>query len=381
MVYDIALWVALVLLGVGAVHRIDAWFLSEVGTGERGIPVSRRLAAATIGGIRTVFGPRILSVLRVVLIDVLFQGRILRDRKDPLAWVMHVCIFWGFLLLLLFHALGSVFARAVDPHYLPTLNPFLFLRNLFGAFLILGLVLAVVRRVVRRHQLRTTTSDVVVIVVLGCIALSGVLLESLKITSHREFAVMVTDYTGGLNAAETQALRTFWVSEYGLVSPVPAPSHDPTVLAQGRELHGTYCAACHSRPQSAFVSYAASRAIVPVAARLDGSGGVTVLWYVHVLACCVGLAYLAFSKMFHIVSTPVSLLVADAGQPTLAPEGALTRQALELDGCRHGGACHDACPVRQRRLARIDGLQTFDSMLAYLSTKTSADLGSRPVSD
>jgi len=50
-------------------------------------------------------------VLKVLVVDVLFQARILRDRKDPLAYSMHLLIFFGFLALLLFHALGQHLRR------------------------------------------------------------------------------------------------------------------------------------------------------------------------------------------------------------------------------------------------------------------------------
>ncbi len=37
---------------------------------------------------------------------------------------------------------------------------------------------------------------------------------------------------------------------------------------------------------------------------LDRGGASNILWYIHFLACFIGLAYLPFSKMFHIISTP-----------------------------------------------------------------------------
>jgi ferredoxin len=102
---------------------------------------------------------------------------------------------------------------------------------------------------------------------------------------------------------------------------------------------------------------------------------------VHVLACFAGLGYLAFGKMFHVVSTPVSLVVAGVAGTSQAPAVAATRQALELDGCGHGGACHDACPVKIRRLDRIGAEAPYEPMLAYAGRKSAGDLGSRPVAD
>ena len=380
MVYDIALWVALVLLGIGVVHRIGAWFLRDVGLGDRSQPVAKRYVAGLTGIVSTIFSTRIVGVLKVLIVDVLFQARILRDGKDPLAWVMHICIFWGFVFLLFFHALGSIFATTVGLAYVSTLNPFLLLRNVSGLVLVVGLVLAVVRRVAQRATLRTSAADKSVIAILAVIAVTGFLLEGLKITSNGEFNRMVTDYTGGaLAEADTAALRAYWVDQYGLVAPQPAASHAPALVAQGKSLHDSYCQSCHAAPQSAFVSYAVSRAMTPMALSLDQSGGVKGLWWIHVCACCFGLAWIAFSKMFHVVSTPVSLIVAEVSGNALTPAAVAMRQMIELDGCSHGGACHDTCPVKVRRLDRIGSEEPYEPMLAYLGNKSARDLGSRPV--
>jgi heterodisulfide reductase subunit C len=70
------------------------------------------------------------------------------------------------------------------------------------------------------------------------------------------------------------------------------------------------------------------------------------LWYLHVLACFVGLAYLPFSKMFHIFASSVSLLANGViGKGKLAPANRATLQAMELDACTHCGTCSLRCSV------------------------------------
>jgi len=383
MVYEIAFWAALVILGIGVIHRIDAWFLRDVGLGDRNASTAQRFGAGVTGILAAIFSARIFTVLKVLIVDVLFQGRILRDTKDPLAWVMHAAIFWGFLLLLVFHALGSVFGVLISSGgYVPTLNPFMVLRNLFGLLLLAGLALAVVRRVVHSAEIRTAGADVAALAILALIAVSGLLLEATKITAGSAFDRMLAQYAGGgLSADETTALRAYWVAEYGLVPAAPVPSHDRAVVAQGKIVHEAVCQSCHTPPGSAaFVSYPISRAIAPVAAALDRAGAVRGLWYLHVLTCCIGLGYLAFSKMFHVVSTPVSLMVAEVAGTRQSPAAVATRQAIELDGCSHGGACHDTCPVKIRRLDRVGATAPYEPMLAYVDHKNAGDLGSRPVS-
>lgn len=379
MAYHILFWTALVILGIGVVHRIDRWFLLDVGMGDREIPVAERVAAGLDGSARTVFSWRVVKLLKVFLVDVLFQARILRDRRDPLAWIMHVCIFLGFVALLVFHALGTLFGRAIAPVYVPTLNPFMFMRNLSGLLLVLGLVLAALRRVIRRRELPTAAGDVTALVILGCIALSGFLLEATKITSDARFETMVAEFTGGLQPDDVTALRAYWQQDYGLVPSRPVPVHDAAIVARGRQLHAAVCAGCHASPRSAFISYATSRAIAPIAAGIDRVGARTVLWWLHVLACAVGMAYLAYSKMFHIIGTPVSLMVVEAAGPQQARGAAAVRQAIELDGCSHGGACHDDCPVRRRRVDRIGDGDVTVPVLAFLEHKNARELGSRPI--
>jgi nitrate reductase gamma subunit len=382
MVYEIAFWAALIVLGIGVIHRIDAWFLRDVGLGDRNTSVAQRFGAGMTGILAAIFSTRIVTVVKVLIVDVLFQGRILRDTKDPLAWFMHVAIFWGFLLLLVFHALGNTFAGLISSDgYVPTLNPFMVLRNLLALLLLAGLVLAAVRRVVHKAEIRTAGADVAALAILALIALSGLLLEATKITSNSVFDRMLAQYAGtGLSADETTALRAYWVADYGLVPAAPVPSHEAAVVAQGKVVHEAACQSCHARPASAFVSYPISRAIAPVAAALDRAGAVQGLWYLHVFTCLAGLGYLAFSKMFHVVSTPVSLMVAEVAGTRQSPAVAATRQAIELDGCSHGGACHDTCPVKIRRLDRVNATAPYEPMLAYVDHKSADDLGSRPVS-
>jgi nitrate reductase gamma subunit len=379
-VYDIAVWVALILFGIGVVHRVDAWLLRPVGTGDRTAGAGARLGAAARGVASTLFGPRILAVLRTLIVDVLLQWRVLGGGKAPLGWVMHLCIFYGFLLLLVFHALGAYFGGWIsDAGYVSTRMPFLALRNAAGLLLAAGLVLAVIRRVAGRRRIHTGAGDVAVLTLLGVLAVSGFVLEAAKITSGRAFSQMVADYAGDASPEDVTALRAYWVSRFGLVWAEPVPSHDAVVLAQGQAVHEASCQLCHDAPSAAFVSYTISGGVAPVAAALDRAGWADWLWYMHVLTACVGLAYVVSSKMFHVVGTPVSLLVAEgSAQPPGA--AAAVRQAVELDGCRHGGECHDGCPVLARRLARIGQREPFQPVMAFLTRKNASDLGSRPVS-
>ena len=99
--------------------------------------------------------------------------------------------------------------------------------------------------------------------------------------------------------------------------------------------------------------------------------------YIHAIACLFLLAYLPFSKMFHLISTPVSLVVAEVAEKKQESASVAVRQAIELDGCSHGGACHEDCPVRKRRDERISSKEQFSAAFEYAANKSYEELGSR----
>ncbi|MDF1594453.1 MAG: (Fe-S)-binding protein, partial [Desulfobacterales bacterium] len=136
-----------------------------------------------------------------------------------------------------------------------------------------------------------------------------------------------------------------WVKEYGVVSPELKGPFEDDVLEKGRELNES-CIACHARPQWAFLGYGAAKAVAPIAVGLDEAGAPRFLWIIHFLACFIGLAYLPFSKMFHIIASPVSLLLNAVMDPeTSDPANIATRQIMELDACTHCGTCTLRCSV------------------------------------
>ena len=108
------------------------------------------------------------------------------------------------------------------------------------------------------------------------------------------------------------------------------------ILKAGKEAHEMSCLQCHSSPQWGFAGYTLAKVTKPAAPFLDRAKASTILLYVHFLTCFIGLAYLPFSKMFHIFTTPLSLLansVMEEGKSD--PANVATRQLLELDACMH----------------------------------------------
>jgi heterodisulfide reductase subunit C len=290
-----------------------------------------------------VFSAKLLILIRVFLRDVVLQQQILKE--DVLRWLMHLLIYTGFMLLLLMHALENFVSEPLFSDYYSTINPFMFLRDLFGFMVIVGIAIAIYRRfILKVPRLKSNAMDYYAIGILSVILLSGVFLEGVKITSHTEFQDMVEEYSFLEDEDEIKALESYWVQHFGTVSPNVQPPFNEDVLSTGHDLHEGYCMDCHSAPQWAFTGYTTAKIVKPIALALDRTGAGTLLWYVHFIACFIGLAYLPFSKMFHIIATPVSLLTnAVMEKDTSDPANIATRQVMELDACMHCGTCSLMC--------------------------------------
>ena len=252
MFFTISLYIALAIFGLGTVYKIWTWFRYKIGVDLTNIPTSSRISAAVKGIILTIFSLRIFTLLRVFIVDVLLQVKVLR--QDFLRWLMHICLYLGFMLLLLMHALGTFVTSALFPEYYPTLNPFMFLRDLFGLMVIIGIGIALYRRfILKVPRLRTGGQDHYVIIILAVIMISGVLLEGVKITSYSKYVEMVDEYTMSADEQELRALEAYWVKDFALVSPNLKGPFDEKTLAEGKESYELNCLQCHSKPQSAFL--------------------------------------------------------------------------------------------------------------------------------
>jgi heterodisulfide reductase subunit C len=94
------------------------------------------------------------------------------------------------------------------------------------------------------------------------------------------------------------------------------------------------------------MGYGVAKAVSPIALPLGRANVHTLLWYLHFMACFFGLAYLPFSKFFHMIATPVFLLanaVMEEGESD--PVNLATKQAMQFDACTHCGDCTTRCSV------------------------------------
>ncbi len=354
--FAVILWICLAVCLGGTVWRMARWLLPDRSLAVPGLPPSGALAAL----LRSLSWAKALSAAPrmafTFLFDILFQGHLLQ-RGSLWRWVMHFSLFAGFSGLLFFHALENFISRPFFPGYEPTLDPWQFLRNLFGAMAVLGLCIALCRRLFVRDLRRTSRfEDFFTLALIGLIIASGFGLEGAKMASPAAFERMAADYYPTPDAADLAALRAYWATEGGMVFPVeslPREAVTPENLEKGREISEMSCAPCHSPPGSAFVSAPLSRALSRVLAPA-GAGLTDSLWWLHVLSCLFALTWLPFGKLFHILSTPVGILLRglDPGEAAARPGvAAPLARAVGLDACTHCGICSRHCSVLPSFLA------------------------------
>ncbi len=342
MLFDILLYASLIVCITGICYNIYLWTRNGLMIPPESIESRLPGAVKQVAG--TIFSRHLLSIIRSFITDVLLLGRTFKTSR--VRWLMHTLIFAGFAGLVLMHAMDSVFTEKLFPYYYSTLNPFFFLRSLFGLMVLFGIAIALSRRYFQKiRRLRSSGADLFLIVLVLVIVLSGVLLEGMKMASVKEFTVMVEDYAGlSYDDEEVEALEAYWVKDFALVSGRVSAPFDPEMIEMGMEAHEASCVDCHDPNRSAFLGYAAAKLLTPVALVFDRLNMVTVFYYLHIIACFAGLALIPFGKMFHVVAAPVSLLTRSATPKNSAgASGSITRQMMGLSACTHCGTCNLHC--------------------------------------
>ena len=342
MDFNILLGLSVIVCLVGLFLRLSIWFTQGIEVASQPISPGERIKSAMTGLTTTVAGAKIVEVFRSIILDLFFQKRIFD--KSFTRWLAHSLIFFGFIPLLFMHALSPILADSLFSDYQPTLTPFLFLRDFFGLMVLIGVGLAVFRRInLRDKRLKTYLSDWAALVFLAIIMLSGMMLLGGKMTSYSSFQAMTEEY-GGFDEEEQLALEAYWVVENGLESPNILQPPSEELVAQGQEVHEMNCMDCHSSNRMAFISFPLRNISQAFHGIFGDPGGVNVLLTLHLFACFGFLAWLPFSKMFHILAAPINLIIKRVtGDELGEPANILNRQMIGLSACTHCGSCSVEC--------------------------------------
>ncbi len=137
-------------------------------------------------------GKRIGIFIRTMVVDVLAHRRFLRD---PYAGMMHLFIFWGFVILLLASTLDAV-THFTNRHIIGT--PYLWfslITDMGGLLVLIGIIMAAYRRyILKPKRLPTVLDDGIGLALMATILISGYVIEGLRqaateLTLHPDWAV------------------------------------------------------------------------------------------------------------------------------------------------------------------------------------------------
>lgn len=303
------MWTREIFWNVGADKKIVVYCLAVIALGFFSYGIYRRYflwrkVSRNKGRISfDALGKRVRSLI----IDGLFQRRLLREYYPGL---MHAFILWGFFVLFL-----GTLTIALQEDITSPLMGVSFLKgyfyllykltlNIAGLLAMAGILMALVRRyIIRPDRLSRSAEQGVILIWILIILVTGFMLEGLRIYSLK-------------NSWEVWSIGGWIVSE--ILSRLNA--QDFSVLY----LH-------------------------------------KVLWWAHLIISFGFLAYIPFSRLIHLVTSPANIFInAPTSQAVLSPivnfdasgsfgvstvKDFTPRQIFDFDACTQCGRCQDNCPA------------------------------------
>lgn len=245
--------IALILFGAGIVFTLSFWFQGTVG--EPSYSTHEKISYISEKLWQVIFSRKILTLLRVFVVDVVFLRRILKESLSR--WTIHSLIYLPFFLRFLIgwilvilsgmFPMSSGVANLLDKNY----SPIAFAYDFLGLCIIMGIGSAWMRRLKNRSQrVITTGQDVVVLGLIGGILLSGFIVEGMRI--------LLTGISPSMALASFLGYPiSLWLGLF--------PTRWEEIYPYG--------------------------------------------WYIHAILTGMLVAYLPFSKMFHILISPLVLMV------------------------------------------------------------------------
>ncbi len=256
VIKDAFSWFGLGLFGLGMLLVASIWVQGGVGRGQVSLP--RRIGRIILAVLDFVFSIRLFKFLWSFLVDGLLHRRLLRESLSR--WLTHALMFWAFGARMLLGVATWLLAwvAPVSPLTQALVNKnapgIALLYDLLALLVIVGAALALIRRYVKRdEQLISGGQDAVAIALLGSIFLLGFVVEGARI--------VVTDLRPGLAAF---SFIGYPISLLFDLIPLSWPAVYPW------------------------------------------------LWYAHMVLVVAFVAYLPFSKFFHILISPLMVAVNTA---------------------------------------------------------------------
>jgi cytochrome b subunit of formate dehydrogenase/nitrate reductase gamma subunit len=248
--------IALLLFLLGIVLTVSFWFQGTAG--DPSFSTREKISYVSEKVWQIIFSRKILTLLKVFVVDVLLLRTILRESVSR--WTIHSLIYLPFFLRffigLILLIVSKVFPMSPQTALLLDKNyPFVaFTYDFLGLCIIIGIVGAIMRRIHGKpRKAFTTEQDYVVLGLIGAILLTGFLVEGMRI----------------------------------LLTGIPL-----------------------SAALASFMGYPISLLLGLFSVRWEVVYPYG--WYIHAILTGALVAYLPFSKMFHILVSPLMLLIKAA---------------------------------------------------------------------
>jgi nitrate reductase gamma subunit len=245
--------IALILFFIGVALTLSFWFQGAVG--DLSFSTHEKISYVSEKIWQVIFSRKILTLFKVFVVDILLLRRILKESLSR--WTIHSLIylpfflrfFIGLILLILSKSfpMNSGVAALLDKNY-PSMA---FTYDFLGLCIIIGIGSATMRRLQNKpRRVVTTEQDFIVLGLVGGILLTGFIVEGMRI----------------------------------LLTAIPPSVALPSFVGY---------------PLSLFLDLFQIRweVVYPYG------------WYVHAILTAMLIAYLPFSKMFHILVTPLFFMV------------------------------------------------------------------------
>jgi len=242
---------AIAILILGLFYNAMVWMEGAIGGVEAEAPRSRKLAVSSKRFFGAVFSRDFAHHFRIFLSDALLLRKLWRISKTR--WLFHALILFGFIGTLLLDIVTVVCMDIL--HSQQFIEPLgwgkLWIRDFgfefFGLMLMIGLLAAAGRRLARRSkQLVTGREDVVSLLFLLIVVISGFVLEGVAMKSA-------------------------------------IPGHESPEIYS-------------------FVGAAFAGVLPPISAQAYAQ-----LWFVHAAISFAFIAYIPFSKLFHLFAAPLAI--------------------------------------------------------------------------
>jgi len=205
----------------GLLFQMKKWGYGSEGYGKPG-------QGGSIGGFLKLLLSQIFDkkheqgVLTTLVMDILIQRRILK--RSVIRWVMHITIFWGWIMLFVFsmlmfvvellHKYGGMFGETVTKGR-PLVESFpaiVTLNEVFGYLLLVGVLIAIARRLfIKEVREGTTFYDAFLIYGLFVIVVTGFISEGIRYASTPQATTLTDFWSLGISNAASPPAALFHV--------------------------------------------------------------------------------------------------------------------------------------------------------------------------